>query len=83
MSMILWVFLLGLIFTLMITILPLYSKQSELFINYIETNTGVSLKEFQKYSTNILYSLKKFVINICDNLYFIYEQNFKTDISMK
>lgn len=64
-------------------ILPFYSKQSELFINYIETNTGIPLKEFQKYSTNVLYSLKKIVINICDNLYFIYETNFKTDIPMK
>lgn len=81
--MILWVFLLGIIFTLMIMILPLYSKQSELFINYIETNTGISLKEFKKYSTNVLYSLKKIVINICDNLYFIYEKNFKINISMK
>lgn len=83
--MILWVFLLGLIFTLMLMILPLYSKQSELFINYIETNTGVSLKEFQKYNTNVLYSLKQIVINIYDNLYFIYEKNFKTktDIPMK
>lgn len=82
MSMISWLFLFGLALTLMIVILPLYSKQSELFIDYIESKTGIHLKAFQKYSTDVFDSFIQAVINICDNLYHAYEKNFKTEMDI-
>lgn len=82
MSMISWLFLFGLALTLIIVILPLYSKQSELFINYIESKTGIHLKAFQKYSTDVFNSSIQAVINICDNLYHAYEKNFKTEMDI-
>ncbi|CAD1469402.1 unnamed protein product, partial [Heterotrigona itama] len=78
MSAILWLFLLGLTFALIILILPLYSKQSEHFIKYTET-TFVRLKEFQKYSTDIFDSFMQTVINICHNLYHAYERYLETE----
>ncbi|XP_050582558.1 leucine-rich repeat-containing protein 59 isoform X2 [Bombus affinis] len=82
MSMISWLFLFGLALTLIIVILPLYSKQSELFINYIESKTGIHLKAFQKYSIDVFDSSIQAVINICDNLYHAYEKNFKTEMDI-
>ncbi|XP_033354751.1 leucine-rich repeat-containing protein 59 isoform X2 [Bombus vosnesenskii] len=82
MSMISWLFLFGLALTLMIVILPLYSKQSELFIEYIESKTGIHLKAFQKYSTDVFDSFIQAVINICNNLYHAYEKNFKTEMDI-
>lgn len=82
MSMISWLFLFGLALTLMIVILPLYSKQFELFIDYIESETGIHLKAFQKYSTDVFDSFIQAVITICDNLYHAYEKNFKTEMDI-
>ncbi|OAD59582.1 Leucine-rich repeat-containing protein 59 [Eufriesea mexicana] len=78
-SMISWLFLFGLTFIPMIVILPLYSKRTELFIDYIEANTGIRLKAFQKYGVNLLYSFMQVVINIYGDLYYAYEKNFKTE----
>lgn len=85
MSMMSWLFLFGLTFILMIAILPLYSKHWELFIDYIEGNTGIRLKAFQRYSGNLLYSFMQAVINVCGDLYYAYEKNFKaeSDIPVK
>ncbi|XP_071878107.1 uncharacterized protein isoform X2 [Bombus fervidus] len=82
MSMISWLFLFGSALILMIVILPLYSKQSELFIDYIESKTGIHLKVFQKYSTDAFDSFIQAMINICDNLYHAYEKNFKTEMDI-
>ncbi|KOC61488.1 Leucine-rich repeat-containing protein 59 [Habropoda laboriosa] len=75
-------FLFGLIFLPTIVILPLYSKQSELFMNYIERNTGVPLNAFQKHSTDMVESLTRIAVNAYNYLYYVYEKNFqtKTDI---
>ena len=88
MSAILWLFLLGLTFALIVLGLPLYSKESEFFISRMEINTLSSklrLKEFQKYSTDILDSFMQAVTNICHNLYHAYERYFetKTDIPLE
>ncbi|XP_060833008.1 leucine-rich repeat-containing protein 59 isoform X2 [Bombus pascuorum] len=75
-------FLCGSAFVLMIVILPSYSKQPELFIDYIESKAGIHLKVFQKYSTDAFDSFIQAMINIYDNLYHMYEKNFKTDMNI-
>ncbi|KAK1118556.1 hypothetical protein K0M31_014863 [Melipona bicolor] len=85
MSSILLLFLLGLAFALIVLILPLYSKKSKLFTNFINTNVRKISKEFQKYIIDILDSSMHTVINICHNLYRAYERYFetKTDIPLE
>ncbi|CAL7936176.1 unnamed protein product [Xylocopa violacea] len=77
-SIISWLSLVGLAIALIVVILPLYSKQFELFINYIEMNTGVPLKIFQKHSIDIIYIFMQVIMKIYDNLYYAYEKNFET-----
>ncbi|XP_043527354.1 leucine-rich repeat-containing protein 59-like isoform X1 [Frieseomelitta varia] len=88
MSTILWLFLLGLLFALIVLSPPLHLKELELFISRMEINTlsdKLCLKEFQKYCTDILDSFMQAVINICHNLYHAYERYFetKTDIPLE
>ena len=82
-SMVLWLFLLNLTLTLIVVILPLYSKESDVLMNYIETNTGVPLKTFQKHSLDTFQSSIRIATtwmkNVSDNLYYVYEKNFKTN----
>ncbi|XP_053971998.1 leucine-rich repeat-containing protein 59 [Hylaeus volcanicus] len=76
-----WLLLIGLIFTLSIVILPMYSEQSELFVKYIEKSTGVPLKAFQKQSIDTLRSSVRigttWTRQIYDNFYDVYEKNFR------
>lgn len=59
-----WLLLSSLAFTLAVVILPLYFKQSELFIDYVETNTGVRLKAFRKHSADVLHGFVQTLIDM-------------------
>ncbi|XP_076760609.1 leucine-rich repeat-containing protein 59 [Xylocopa sonorina] len=78
MSIFFWLSFVGLAIALIVVILPLYSKESELFIKYIEMNTGVPLKAFQKHSIDILYTFTQIIMKTYDDLYYAYEINFET-----
>ncbi|CAK9802527.1 Leucine-rich repeat-containing protein 59 [Anthophora plagiata] len=71
-------FLFALILLPTIAILPLYSKQSEMFMNYVERSTGVPLKAFQERSVDMLESFARIVTNVYDYLQDVYEKNLKT-----
>lgn len=80
-----WLFLFSLAFMLMLLILPIYSKQSEVFMDYIENNTGIPLKALQEYSINTFLSSVRttttWTRDIYNNLYHIYEQNFIPNVN--
>lgn len=76
---IMWVFLFSLILILTILVLPLYSKQSELFLNDLETNVGVPLKAIRQHSTDVFHSFLRSASNIYQDLYYIYEKHFNTN----
>lgn len=76
---IVWSFLCGFLLRLMIVILPLYSKEAESFVNYVEANTGVRLKDFRKHSIHTFDALKQTVNNVYDVLYRAYVRSFKND----
>ncbi|XP_076248974.1 leucine-rich repeat-containing protein 59 [Calliopsis andreniformis] len=80
-----WIFLFILVLASMVVVLPMYSEQSETFVNYIENNTGVPLKAFQKHSVDTFHhsvrTATEWTKNICDNLYHTYE-NFKMNTNI-
>ncbi|CAK9798293.1 Leucine-rich repeat-containing protein 59 [Anthophora quadrimaculata] len=77
-SRIAWFFLFALVLLPTIAILPLYSKQSEICMNYVERSTGVPLKAFQECSVDMLESFTRIVANVYDYLQDVYEKNLKT-----
>ncbi|XP_034173053.1 leucine-rich repeat-containing protein 59 [Osmia lignaria lignaria] len=79
-----WLFLFSSILLMLILILPLYSKQSELLVNHFETNMGIPLKTIQQRSTDMFYSFTRSVSNVYKDIYYVYEKNFNTnkDISI-
>ncbi|XP_076623673.1 uncharacterized protein LOC143343055 [Colletes latitarsis] len=85
-SAIVWLFFVCLAFTLLIVIFPMYSEQLEFFVNYVEKNTGIPLKAFQKQSIDTLQSSVRigttWTRSIYDDLYYTYEKNFKKDASV-
>lgn len=76
---IIWGFLFSLILILTILVLPLYSKQSELFLNNLETNVGIPLKAIRQHSTDMFYAFMRSASNIYQDLYYVYEKNFNTN----
>ncbi|XP_076385543.1 leucine-rich repeat-containing protein 59 [Megachile rotundata] len=76
---IMWIFLFSLILMLTILVLPLYSKQSELFLNNLETKAGIPLKAMRQHSTDIFHSFLRSASNIYQDLYYVYEKNFNTN----
>ncbi|XP_017885195.1 leucine-rich repeat-containing protein 59 [Ceratina calcarata] len=74
-----WSLFFGLLFILIIVILPLYVKEAESFVNYIEANTGVRLKDFRKHSIDTFDALKQAANNVYNDLYRAYDRSFKTE----
>ncbi|XP_031840470.2 leucine-rich repeat-containing protein 59 [Nomia melanderi] len=70
---------------LIIVVLPMYSERCNTLINYIERNTGVPLKEFQKHSINTFqFSIRAATMwtkSICKDLYYVYENSFRGNMS--
>lgn len=84
-STILRLFLLSCIIGVLLTVvLPMYSEQCVQLFNYIEGNTGIPLKAFQKQSINTFHSSIRtatiWTQGIYKDLYHVYESSFRQDV---
>ncbi|KZC04709.1 Leucine-rich repeat-containing protein 59 [Dufourea novaeangliae] len=85
-SKIAWLFFLGFIIgVLLMVILSIYSEQCDTFVNYVERNTGVPLKAFQRHSMDIFRSsvllVSTWTKNVYNDLYHAYETGFRENSS--
>ncbi|XP_076286979.1 leucine-rich repeat-containing protein 59 [Lasioglossum baleicum] len=84
-STILRLFLLSIIIGILLTVvLPIYSEQCVQLFNYIEGNTGIPLKAFQKQSVDSFHSSVRtatvWTKGIYKDLYHVYESSFRQDV---
>ncbi|XP_035720020.1 leucine-rich repeat-containing protein 59-like [Vespa mandarinia] len=84
-SLFLWTVMFGIVFGSLIIILPLYNKElSYTIMDYIEKHTGIFLKTYQRYGTELLQNksqiLMKWMNHACKTINDIYNGYNLTDI---